>query len=92
MREPLRALFAHIYNLDSVFQPSNTSAGKTNPKEEKHAERLREWRKSRRKELERVPKTRPGRWENRSSPFQASPKVNWGVTGGWGEKKPLTRP
>lgn len=35
-------------------------------------------------------KMRPGCWENRSSPLQACPKVNWGITGG--ERKPLTRP
>lgn len=56
------------------------------PSKKKKAHCLLEFGKPVRKELKMLTflKTRPGCWENWSSPLQARPKVNWGVTGGGG--------
>lgn len=62
---------------------SDTWAGRRQTKQEKqHAHCLHEFGKPVRKELKMLTflKTRPGCWENWSSPLQARPKVNWSVT------------
>lgn len=56
------------------------------PSKKKKAHCLLEFGKPVRNELKMLTflKTRPGCWENWSSPLQARPKVNWGVTEGGG--------
>ena len=76
---PLRALFTYIYSSKCALKTPKTRLFKEergNQTGKKKNERLLECGAKKKCFL----KIRPGCWEKWSSPLQARPKVNWGIT------------